>query len=171
MAISQPTNNLDYLWPTPVEMGHIEAIFCDLEPDAVLKLFANEAEERLRTYLEKCNCNKTPTGYKKWVSEQPYGQSLPPHYHHNVLATMVLWLSATKDSGALVLIDPRGVTHRFGDFQNNYSSPLVQYSLNGIKIVPEPLKFIIFPGYVTHYCETNLSHEPRVSLVFNAVSD
>ena len=89
-----------------------------------------------------------------WANVNFYKDFNGQHIHDGVLSG-VFYLSVPKNSGNLILVDPRPV----GILKNNFS------------IKPEPLALVLFPSWLEHYVEPNLSNEPRISISFNAMVD
>lgn len=76
------------------------------------------------------------------------------HTHGNTLSG-VFYLKVPKDSGRLILCNPAVRSDAQFIRESNYP------------IVPEPLALILFPSWLEHYVEPNLSEETRVSISFN----
>lgn len=98
-------------------------------------------------------CVSKATVSEMWANINNYKDYNGQHRHDGVLAG-VFYCSVPKNSGRLILVDPRnlGVRDRH---RNNYP------------INPEPLTLIIFPSWLDHFVEPNMSNEPRISLSFN----
>lgn len=89
-----------------------------------------------------------------WANVNFYKDFNGQHTHDGLLSG-VFHLSVPKNSGNLVLVDPR---------------PLLK-SNNTFPIKPEPLALVLFPSWLEHYVEPNLSNEPRISMSFNTMVD
>jgi uncharacterized protein (TIGR02466 family) len=76
------------------------------------------------------------------------------HIHSGILSG-VFYLQVPKDSGRLVLINPAVRSDGRSLRESNYP------------IQPEKLACILFPSWLEHYVEPNLSDEVRISLSFN----
>jgi uncharacterized protein (TIGR02466 family) len=76
------------------------------------------------------------------------------HSHEGILSG-VFYLKVPKNSGRLILVDT--VVRR-------YNSPIKP---SNYPIVPEKLVCIMFPSYLEHYVEPNMSNEERISVSFN----
>jgi uncharacterized protein (TIGR02466 family) len=114
----------------------------------------NEADARL--------CN----GWININESGNYGlNNNPPHIHANYFVSCVYYVKASEKAGDLNLIAP---------FSNiEYCVP---FSVIGKKtvynsprwtITPEPGKLIMFPSWVMHYVDGNLSQNDRISMAFN----
>ena len=76
------------------------------------------------------------------------------------------YVKVPKNSGNLILIDPRirRVKNRSDRFIKSFDNPFTHsmYFLN-----PSEGKFVIFPSYLEHYVEPNLTQETRISISGN----
>lgn len=95
-----------------------------------------------------------------WISTQDKGQSLPPHNHSGVPLVAVCYLQVPPNSGDLWLLDPRGAGSTVES--HGHIDCVV-----GHKIEVMTGKIVMFPGYVTHYTEANMSDYRRISLAIN----
>lgn len=77
-----------------------------------------------------------------------------PHVHSGILSG-VFYCKVPKDSGNLMLMNP--ATRSDGSLLRE----------KNFKIAPEETALILFPSWLEHYVEPNLSDEPRISLSFN----
>ena len=86
-------------------------------------------------------------------------------HNHEGLLSGVFYLKVPENSGNLVLVNPKSkMNHCY------YSKTLSQYipSLkHDFVIKPEPLAVVIFPSWLEHYVEPNLSTSSRISVSFN----
>jgi len=76
------------------------------------------------------------------------------HIHSGALSG-VFYLQAPKDCGRLILCNPAVRSDGHILRQPNYP------------IVPENLALILFPSWLEHYVESNLSDDMRISMSFN----
>jgi len=76
------------------------------------------------------------------------------HVHGGILSG-VFYIKTPKDCGRLILKNPAVRSDAHLIRTSNYP------------IVPEPLACIIFPSWLEHYVEPNMSDEERVSISFN----
>ena len=93
--------------------------------------------------------------------------SNPPHIHANYFVSIVYYVKGEVKSGDLTMIAP------FTGLE--YSVPFsvigehTMYNSARRRITPEPGKLIIFPSWLMHYVENNISQSDRISIAFNAV--
>jgi uncharacterized protein (TIGR02466 family) len=100
-----------------------------------------------------------------------------PHHHLSALLVGVYYIQVPKMSGDILFHDPRGSV-RWEDtvlcsLKSHKTDVTMAKEMGGIsslmfrpfhRLTPEPGTLILFPGYVTHQVETNLSNEMRLSI-------
>jgi uncharacterized protein (TIGR02466 family) len=99
-----------------------------------------------------------------WVNRQLPEQSLTLHDHHGCLLACTYYVKTYDKCGDLLLVDARG---------GGFFSQVREGNIQGVKskrIRPEEGKLVIFPSYVIHMVETNLSKETRISISSNVSS-
>lgn len=84
-----------------------------------------------------------------------YRHCFNAHHVHGGDLSGVFFLQTPEQSGKLVFVNPavRAQSRRFA--HSNYG------------LQPQPLALIIFPSWLEHYVEPNLTDTPRVSMSFN----
>jgi uncharacterized protein (TIGR02466 family) len=93
-----------------------------------------------------------------------------PHHHPIVDLVGTYYLKTPDKCGDILLHDSRGFVldtwqDRYVKSDNDDRNLLGQSGLITHRITPEEGKLILFPGYVTHSVETNLSDDMRISIV------
>ena len=84
-----------------------------------------------------------------------------PHNHPVSALTGVYYLEFPENSGDILLHDPRGGI----DYSRwSYSERRRPF----VRITPKVGTILIFPGYLVHSVEANLSRVPRISIVVDA---
>jgi uncharacterized protein (TIGR02466 family) len=93
------------------------------------------------------------------------GKADTPHHHPTNKLVAVYYIIVPKESGDLVMHDPRGSII----WQDPKARTDVTWcsSRPFHKITPVPGSLIIFPGYLVHSVETNLSPHMRLSIVID----
>lgn len=82
------------------------------------------------------------------------------HYHPNSHFSGVFYVKANSKNGNLVFDRP--------DIQEHYIDCWTsEYTQKKFFITPETNLFVLFPAYINHYVEQNLSNEPRISIAMN----
>ena len=87
------------------------------------------------------------------------------HTHPNSLMSAAYYVKAKKNSGQIKFYDPKEMKVMYHPPIQNYN----KISAEIIKIEPEEGKLILFPSYLNHSVEENLSDEDRVVISFNVI--
>ena len=103
-----------------------------------------------------------------WCNINHYKDYNLPHEHFDAYNKLsgVYYVKAPKDCGKLQLYHPsRLVEHSWGikipeGHHNEWTGSIW-------RVVPKPGKLVIFPAWLEHSVEANLSKSPRVSFSFN----
>ncbi|MEO0768283.1 MAG: TIGR02466 family protein [Cyanobacteria bacterium J06649_4] len=85
------------------------------------------------------------------------------HNHPNSIYSGVYYLKAPSKSGSLIFRDPREISHMWKipvDDNTIWTAQNVEYE-------PKEGRMIIFPSWLLHQVQPNLSTEDRVSISFN----
>lgn len=100
-----------------------------------------------------------------WANVNPKYASNKIHDHANCLFSGVYYVKTPKDSGNLMFYDPREA--------RTFYKPSVQaftaYTADAVAHPPEAGILLIFPSWLKHGVDPNLSDEERVSISFNYV--
>ena len=121
----------------------------NLNEDGIFREFISKITHLANDCVPKVTINGM------WANINNYKDCNGQHRHGGTLAG-VFYCSVPKNSGRLVLVDPRNIGVH--DAPNN---------ARNFPVNPEPLSLIIFPSWLDHYVEPNMSNEPRISLSFN----
>lgn len=89
-----------------------------------------------------------------------------PHSHPNRVFSAVYYVKAETNCGDLVFMNPNKVTCQ------NISDDCIKeynfYNATHWKITPQKNLLIIFPSWLEHYVQPNLSGTDRISIAFNS---
>lgn len=100
-----------------------------------------------------------------WANVSPKHASNKIHDHANCLLSGVYYLKTPKDCGNLMFYDPRSA--------RTFYKPLVQdftpFTADAIAYEPQAGLLLIFPSWLKHGVEPNLSDSDRVSVSFNYI--
>jgi len=133
------------------------------EADQLEKIFTDEIE----LYLKEITNKKIDIELaKSWTSiTDKYGFNTPhEHSSNNVVA--VYYIKTFNKCGDLLLHDPRGMTNFLPSYEINTQNSLVD-GRSYYRITPKVGDLIIFPAYIVHSVEPNMSDETRISLALN----
>jgi uncharacterized protein (TIGR02466 family) len=110
-------------------------------------------------------------GYNKIAGRiniiKPFGSDTP--HHHVNLSTLVgvYYVDVPKNSGDILLHDPRGALP-WSNLGFNPDDPIANKSSRCYhRIKPQNGLLVLFPSFLIHSVETNLSNQNRISIVIN----
>jgi len=104
--------------------------------------------------------------HRAWVSSQKPLESVPVHSHAPVDVVAVYYINTIPEHPELLVYDPRPA-HRFNEVVIEKNGIVLDDGARNIFIKPEPYKMVLFPGYLLHSVNTNLTNVPRFSLAMN----
>lgn len=106
-----------------------------------------------------------------WSIINPPGGANRAHVHPGCLWSGVYYIQAPKDCGNIEFVEPR-TAHLMNQpkYQSNAKRPKDCWTK--VRFTPEPGRMLIFPSWLYHAVDTNLSKEPgdkanRVIISFN----
>lgn len=154
--------------------------YFDIDDDSVRKLkdyvihFVNQSLMSYHTTTESFLDDITINGRQNPIN--PLGVD-SPHHHPGALLVGVYYIQVPERSGDILLHDPRtGVRWEdpiLSSVKSDKTDIMLAKEMGGItpymfrpyhRFTPKPGNLIIFPGYLTHQVETNLSNELRMSV-------
>ena len=143
-------------WHSKVNLFELEAIqpFKQLVDAAILEAAKAIGYENVR--MAAANC---------WANINPKYASNKIHDHANCLFSGVYYVKAPKDCGNLMFYDPRSARTFYKPLVSNFTA----YTADAIAHAAEEGLLLIFPSWLKHGVEPNLSDEDRVSISFNYV--
>jgi len=92
------------------------------------------------------------------------------HTHPNSYLSGVYYLKVPKNSGKINFIDPRNAMRSIElapDQERTLTDPLVR----NIEVDAQEGYLLLFPSWLGHEVQQNLSHDDRVSIAFNIIPD
>lgn len=133
------------------------------EAESLAKIFIDEAEK----YIEEVSNKKINLEMKEsWTRiTKKYGIS-SPHSHADNTVIGVYYIKTSENCGDLLLHDPRGSHNFVPKFEIN-TQGLFESSRSFYRITPKAGDLVLFPDYVVHSVEPNMSDETRISLAMN----
>ena len=100
-----------------------------------------------------------------WANINPPGGYNRPHIHPNSLWSGVYYVKTQKDCGHLKLEDPRSIS--LMTRPNRIEAELPARLWRDVHFEPVTGRLIMFPSWVNHGVEPNMSNEIRISVSFN----
>lgn len=125
----------------------------DLHTHGIFKEFSGFLLRTAQTLLEPYTQKKLEI-QSMWANLNTQHSFNWQHAHEGILSG-VFYLKVPKNSGRLIMVNPA---------VRSFNSPIKQ---SNFPIVPEQLACIMFPSWLEHYVEPNLTNEPRISMSFN----
>ena len=122
-------------------------------------------EEQIKYYIpQRPDLRLTNYNFDAWVNINPPGSKNEMHEHISRAAFIsgVLYIKVPKNSGNIVFHDPR-------HFLITQSEPLLYYNRgnSSSSYSPKENELLLFPYWLVHNVEENLSNEDRISISFN----
>jgi uncharacterized protein (TIGR02466 family) len=106
------------------------------------------------------NLNKTLKIKNVWANINRENNFNYPHFHPQSLFSGVYYVKTEENSGDLVIKRP--------DIQEHYIDEAdTEYTQKHFNISPKNGQLIIFPSYLNHFVEQNLSTSYRISIAMN----
>lgn len=104
---------------------------------------------------------------QSWVNISPPGASNQIHYHANCHFSGVYYISLkAPECGSIYFRDPR-VASRMMTYP---IEELTDFTAQEIQMPPEEGRIYVFPGWMEHGVEENMSDRDRVGISFNVLS-
>ena len=104
-----------------------------------------------------------------WANINPPGSMNRPHVHPNALFSGVYYIKAQPNSGRLKIFDPRPGTHMQMPVRKSGNPGKDLW--RDASIEPKIGRIIMFPAWLWHSVEENISNDIRISVSFNFLQD
>lgn len=128
------------------------------EANKIEKLFKDEAE----LYLKELTAKQIDLILRQsWTTSTLKYQFQTPHEHSGNTVIGVYYVRTNEKSGDILLHDPRGANCFIPKFEDGLSGRSYH------RITPKTGDLLLFPAYIVHSVEPNLSDETRISLAMN----
>jgi len=133
------------------------------EADRLHSIFVKEVEQYL---FELKNKNIEITLDRSWSTYTDKYQFQTPHSHALYAVIGVYYIKTNDHSGDLLLHDPRGSHNFLPTFEKDHNGTLLS-DRSYWRFKPKSGNLILFPAYLIHSVEPNMSDEKRISLAMN----
>lgn len=101
-----------------------------------------------------------------WVNINGKGHANVPHTHRGFTFSGVYFVDGQPGSGDLVLVHPsQQFPYHYLDLP--FKDHSIDKSLGTIHYTPQPGKLVIFPSWIQHYVQPNLTDQDRISIGFD----
>lgn len=137
--------------------------YFDADNEYILEL-RDQVMEQIRLVASESNLTQQFTITGRQNPMVP-GQNNSPHHHPDCKLAVVYYIKVPENSGDILLHDPRGAI--------TWQDPQARTDVTWEsfrpyhKITPVEGMLLIFPGYIIHSVETNLSNELRLSIAIS----
>ena len=101
-----------------------------------------------------------------WANVNRYRDYNTSHIHTGTDWSFVYYVKVPKDSGNLVLVDPR-IRKRSSESEGIYETYDNPFTHDLYVLTPLPGTLVFFPSYLEHYVEGNSNDIPRISISGN----
>ena len=138
----------------------------DLQASKPHLKFFNKIAPCLERVSEDLSWNRQEYGYKitsTWAIINPKYACNQSHIHGNNLISAAYYVKFPKNSGNIVFQDPRPSNM----FYNARCQKLNSLNEQEVIVYPETGVLAMFPSYLWHWVQPNLTDEDRVILSFN----
>ena len=134
----------------------------DDEPQKFIKFISNSIEQ-VMTYMKWEKNKQSVKINNMWAIINTGGSANLRHQHGNSTISGAYYVRAPKDSGDIVFYDPRPAP--IYSHPNVESPNLLNAQVNSI--TPKEGAMVLFPSYLDHSVNENLSNEERIVISFN----
>jgi uncharacterized protein (TIGR02466 family) len=100
-----------------------------------------------------------------WININSTGSYNMPHVHPENLFSGVFYLKTPKSCGNIIFSHPS--SNHVYHYDEKFIEEWTNINSGKMYQTPEPGKIIIFPSWLLHHVEPNLSQEDRISIAFN----
>lgn len=135
----------------------------------------NDEISKLVNEIESyCNDLKIDLGFKKnltakinniWININSDGTFNIPHIHPDSIFSGVYYVKKSQDDGNIVFKTP-AINQQY-HYEKNLIENFTPYTSQVYKIPGDTNKLLLFPSWLEHYVEPNLSKVDRISIAFN----
>jgi uncharacterized protein (TIGR02466 family) len=133
----------------------------------VFKPLVNELFIMMNDIWKEEWLDREPVLGNMWANINPPGGYNAPHIHANSLFSGVYYIKAPENSGQLVCNDPRPGAQLTMPSRIKGQPP--KHLWREVHLQPQEGRIIMFPFYLWHCVEPNLSNDIRISVSFNFI--
>lgn len=137
--------------------------FKSTNPDILI--LKNKIQDAIQTGLDDLGWGGSIGSINGMQNPIPPGGNDTPHHHPNYQIVGVYYVSVPKNSGDILLHDPRGsiIWYDPETTSDNFFKGVRPFH----RVTPAAGMLLLFPGYLIHSVESNLSDELRLSIAIN----
>ena len=139
----------------------------DMHTKPEYKPLVDRLIEMQKEIFKEEHLEKEPFLGNMWANINPPGGYNRPHLHPNTLFSGVYYIKAPENSGSLKLIEPRAGVQIVMPLRKKGDLP--RHLWRDVNYKPIAGRIIMFPAWLWHEVEPNLSKEVRISVSFNFI--
>ena len=147
---------------TNINSWHSETTMHEMPEYKRLTNALYEAQKKI--YIEE-DLDSEPFLGNMWANVNPKGGMNRAHVHPNSLWSGVYYVKANKDSGHLKIDDPRSIALMSRPRLKEKQHPMRLWRESSFE--PKAGRLIMFPAWLVHCVDPNMSDELRISVSFN----
>ena len=133
------------------------------------KKLVNMLYDCQKTVYEQEYYESEPYLGNMWANINPPGGMNMPHLHPNCLFSGVYYVKSNPNSGRLKIMDPRPGAQMYMPIRKEGDPGRDMW--RDANIEPIPGRIIMFPAWLWHSVEENISDNIRISVSFNFIQD
>tara|TARA_R100001369_G_C3296317_1_gene164878 strand:- start:335 stop:892 length:558 start_codon:yes stop_codon:yes gene_type:complete len=122
----------------------------------------NEINKIVLEIAKKLEIVKPIKLHNYWFNINKFGSFNRPHSHFGGVVSGVYYISTPKNCGNIIFTQPHSISDYYGT-----TKKFNEYNSTEWFQVPEENLCLLFPSYISHYVEPNLSQQERISISFN----
>ena len=155
------------------ENGVIKSNFLGWQSDT-LTVPSSQIDLLVKEILTRAEDLKSTIGFKKeynfyltnlWININQTSSFNRPHIHSDSILSGVYYVECNVDSGSIVFLHP-SIAQKILINESTLDN-FTKFSASTNFVTPEAGKLVLFPSWLEHYVEPNLSVNERISVAFN----
>ena len=155
------------------DKGVIKSNFLGWQSD-ILQIPNDQISALVNCILERADKLKLELKFKKesyvflnnlWININPTSSFNRPHIHPDAIFSGVYYVDCNDDSGKIVFKHPSDA-QQFS-LREELLEEFTDFNAASWSVLPEVGKLVIFPSWLEHYVEPNVSDKERISIAFN----
>lgn len=130
----------------------------------IIKIFVNEIQQKINEYKKIYSIDLNLNILNLWININKYKDANASHTHPGSYISGVFYIKAPKNCGNIVFKNSNQIENFI---QENIFSSFTNVNSSLYHVSPEENVLYLFPSWLEHYVEPNLSKKNRISISFN----
>ncbi|MDB4335712.1 2OG-Fe(II) oxygenase family protein [bacterium] len=131
---------------------------------SVFKEFFEQLKKEISRFENHTKCPKTSDSYT-WININGKKDYNVAHAHPKGIISGVFYVKVPENSGEIILQHPG--LQVLESYWSSYYDEYTKYNSATWSFAPKENKLLLFPSWLLHSVEPNLSDEKRISISFN----